>query len=71
MESIWVKLREGKTKSVVVGICYRPSDQGEDIDAALLGQLDRIPRQQDLMIMGDFNFLEVCWGMNSAKQPES
>lgn len=47
-ESIWVKIREGRTKNIVAGVCYNSPDQKEEVDAVLLKQLDRISKQYHL-----------------------
>ena len=44
VESLWVKIREGSTKDMV-GVYYRPPDQGEPVEEAFLLQLQEARSQ--------------------------
>ncbi|KAF7252758.1 hypothetical protein EYD10_02105 [Varanus komodoensis] len=71
-ESIWLKLKGAKNKkNLVVGIYYHPSSQKEDKDATFEKQLASISKKNDVVIMGDFNFPDICWDTNSAKHGPS
>ena len=54
----------------MVGVCYRPPDQGEPVDEAFLLQLQEASRSWALVLMGDFNHLDICWdsGMAGGRQ---
>ena len=43
-----------------LGVHYRPLDQGKPADEALL-QLQEASQSQALILMGDFNYLCICW----------
>lgn len=48
-------ITEGRPNRIVAGVCCRPPDQDEEMDAVLLEQCDRIAKQPDLVVMDDFN----------------
>lgn len=64
-------IREGRMNSIVVEICYRMSPQSERVVFSACSVLDNLSKHHDLVVMGDFNFPDVCWETNSAKHPES
>ena len=45
----------------MVGVCYRPPDQEEAVDEAFLLQLQEVSCLWSLVLMGDFNHLDICW----------
>lgn len=56
-----LKIRGGANKrQVVVRVCYRPPDQEEPLDGAFLHQLREPSCWQALIVMGDFNCLNIC-----------
>ncbi|KAG6931740.1 hypothetical protein G0U57_001044 [Chelydra serpentina] len=71
-ESLWIKLRSVSNKgNVVVGVCYRPPDQGDEVDEAFFQQLTEVTRSQALVLMGDFNHPDICWESNTAVHRQS
>ncbi|CAM5076528.1 unnamed protein product [Eretmochelys imbricata] len=71
-ECLWIKFRSVCNKSdVVVGVCYRPPDQGDEVDEAFFRQLTEATRSQALILMGDFNFPDICWESNTAVHRQS
>ena len=46
---------------MVIGVYYRPPDQGETVDKAFLLQLWELSCSQALVLVGDFNHLDICW----------
>ncbi|XP_065411777.1 uncharacterized protein LOC135973241 [Chrysemys picta bellii] len=71
-ESLWIKLRSVSNKGdVVVGVCYRPPDQGDEVDEAFFWQLAEVARSQALVLMGDFNHPDICWESNTAVHRQS
>lgn len=72
IESIWVKIKgERNKKDVVVGVYYRPPSQTEDLDDAFLEQMTKLSERRDLVVMGDFNYPDICWTSNSARNARS
>ncbi len=45
----------------MVEVCYRPPDQGKPVDEASLLQLQEVSHSWALVLMGDFNHLDICW----------
>ena len=72
IESIWVKIKGAKNKTnMAVGVYYRPPNQGEDEDGTFEKQIASVSRRHDVVVMGDFNFPDICWETYSAKQGPS
>ncbi|GAB0209348.1 hypothetical protein GRJ2_003400500 [Grus japonensis] len=62
VESLWVKIRGQDNKgNLMVGVYYRPSDQGEPVDEAFLLELWEASCSQTLILLGDFNHPDICW----------
>ncbi|CAM4500218.1 unnamed protein product [Lepidochelys kempii] len=71
-EYLWIKFRSVSNKSdVVVGVYYRPPDQGDEVDEAFFRQLAEATRSHALVLMGDFNFPDICWESNTAVHRQS
>ncbi|CAM4488283.1 unnamed protein product [Lepidochelys kempii] len=71
-ECLWIKFRSVCNKSdVVVGVCYRPPDQGDEVDEAFFQQLTEATRSHALILMGAFNFPDICWEINTAVHRQS
>ncbi|CAM4569974.1 unnamed protein product [Lepidochelys olivacea] len=71
-ECLWIKFRSVSNKGdVVVGVCYRPPDQGDEVDEAFFQQLTEVTRSQALVLMGDFNHPDICWESNTAVHRQS
>ncbi|XP_073186763.1 uncharacterized protein [Lepidochelys kempii] len=71
-ESLWIKFRSVSNKGdVVVGVYYRPPDQGEEVDEAFFWQLTEVTRSHALVLMGDFNHPDICWESNTAVHRQS
>uniref|UniRef100_K7EZ11 Endonuclease/exonuclease/phosphatase domain-containing protein n=1 Tax=Pelodiscus sinensis TaxID=13735 RepID=K7EZ11_PELSI len=68
VESLWVKLKGVKNEGdVMLGIYYRPPSQVEEVDEAFFKQLTKLSKAQDLVVMGDFNYPDICWETNTAR----
>ena len=50
-----------------MGVYYRPPNQGEELDQEFLGQLTEVVKAKDVVVMGDLNFLDICWEEQSAR----
>ncbi|CAM5089359.1 unnamed protein product [Eretmochelys imbricata] len=71
-ECLWIKFRSVCNKSdVVVGVCYRSPDQGDEVDEAFFRQLTEATRSHALILMGDFNFPDISWESNTAVHRQS
>ncbi|GAB0190160.1 hypothetical protein GRJ2_001481300 [Grus japonensis] len=59
-ESLWVRLKgRAGTGDTIVGVCYRPPDQGDRADEALYKQIGAA--SQALVLMGNVNYPNICW----------
>lgn len=66
-ESLWVKSKEtAGTGDITVWICCRPPDQEDGVDEVLHRQTGVASHSQALILMEDFNHLDVCWRDNTA-----
>uniref|UniRef100_A0A670J7Z7 Reverse transcriptase domain-containing protein n=1 Tax=Podarcis muralis TaxID=64176 RepID=A0A670J7Z7_PODMU len=71
-ESIWVKIKGEKNNSdLIVGVYYRSPSQTEDIDDAFLEQMAKHAKGREIVVMGDFNYPDICWMSSSAKSIRS
>ncbi|GAB0203436.1 hypothetical protein GRJ2_002809200 [Grus japonensis] len=72
VESLWVRIRDqGNKGNLVVGVNYRPLNQGEPIDKAFLLQLQEASCSQALILLGDFNHPDICWKSSTASCRQS
>ena len=44
----------------VMGVCYRPPDEEEEVNEAFYRQLEVASWSQALVLMGDFNNPDIC-----------
>lgn len=56
---------------ILVGVCYRPPNQDEETDEVFYEQLAGTARSPALVLMGDFNFSNICWEYNIAQKKQS
>ena len=54
-----------------MGVCYRPPTQDEEVDERLYKQLGEVSRSLPLILVGDFNFPDICWNYNTADREQS
>ncbi|KAK4831229.1 hypothetical protein QYF61_016327 [Mycteria americana] len=72
VECLWVRIRGKANKAdIVVGVCYRPPNQDEETDKLFYKQLGEASRSLALVLVGDFNLLDVCWKYNTAERKQS
>ena len=58
VENLWVRIRDRTNKGqLVIGVYYRPPDQGEAVDEAFLLQMQKASCSRALVLVGDFNHL--------------
>ena len=56
---------------VVVGVYYRPPTQDREVDEIFCRHLGEISRSLALVLVGDFNFPDICWKYNTAERDQS
>ncbi|KAK4822673.1 hypothetical protein QYF61_019040 [Mycteria americana] len=72
VECLWVRIRGKANKAdIVVGVCYRPPNQDEETDELFYKQLGEASRSLALVLVGEFNLLDVCWKYNTAERKQS
>ncbi|KAK4828724.1 hypothetical protein QYF61_000715 [Mycteria americana] len=72
IKCLWVKIRGFISKrDLTVGICYRPLNQDDKANEAIFGSLKQASGQQNLVLMGDFNYPHICWKNNTAAHVSS
>ncbi|GAB0206448.1 hypothetical protein GRJ2_003110400 [Grus japonensis] len=71
-KSLWVRIKgRAGAGDIIVGVCYRPPDQGDRADEALYRQIGAASCSQALVLMGDFNHPDICWRDNAAERKQS
>lgn len=50
----------------MIGVYYRPPDQGEDVGEVFLLQLQETSCSQALILLGEFNHPDICWKSDPA-----
>ncbi|GAB0204363.1 hypothetical protein GRJ2_002901900 [Grus japonensis] len=71
-KSLWVRIKGSTgTGDVIVGVYYRPPDQGDQVDEAPYRQIGAASHSQALVLMGDFNHPSICWRGNTAGHKQS
>ncbi|PKU41195.1 hypothetical protein llap_8496 [Limosa lapponica baueri] len=62
MESVLVKIKgDVEAGDITVGVCYRPPDQDDAADEALYRQIGAASHSWILVLMGVFNYPNICW----------
>ena len=65
-------MRESANKAdILLGVCYRPPNQDEEMDKVFYEQLAEVKRSPALVLMGDFNFPDICWKYNTVQKKQS
>ena len=60
IEHLWVTVRGNANKAgIMVRVCYRPPNQGEEADEIFHKQLGEVSRLLALVLVGDFNLPDV------------
>ncbi|KAJ7409043.1 mitochondrial fission process protein 1 [Willisornis vidua] len=69
VECLWTRIR-GKVNKAdnLMGVCYRPPNQDEEGDELYYKQLVDVLKLPVLVLMGDFNLLDIYWELNTAEK---
>jgi len=71
-ECLWVKMRGvASTGDLTVGTCYRSPTWDGKAQETIFGSLKQASGQQNLVLMGDFNYPDISWKNNSAAHMEA
>ena len=67
IECLWIRIRGIITKGqLMLDICYQRPNQDDKADETLLWLLKEVSGQQNLLLMSDFNYMDICWESNTA-----
>jgi len=62
VESLWVRIKgQPHMGDIIVGVYYKPPDQDDEADEAFYRQLTIASPSQALVLMGYFNYPNICW----------
>ena len=57
VKSLWVRIKAKVNKTdIIVGVCYRPPNQDEEVDKTLYRQLGEVSRSPPLFFCGASSF---------------
>ena len=62
-ESLWLNI-SSSIGSLLLGVCYRPELAGNTYVENLCKCFNDLPHTTDALIVGDFNFRDICWESN-------
>ena len=69
VESSWVRIRGRANKAdILVGVFYRLLNQDKETEEVFYEQLAEVASLPALVLMGDFNFPDICWKYNTAQK---
>jgi len=72
VECLWVKTRGKANKADnLLGVCYRPPNQDEEVDEIFCKRMSEISQSLALVLVEDFNLLDICWKYNTAERKQS
>ncbi|RMC09988.1 hypothetical protein DUI87_12778 [Hirundo rustica rustica] len=69
VECLWVRIKGKANKAdILLGVCYRPSNQEEEVGNLFYKQLENVSGSSALVLVGNFNLPDICWELNTAKK---
>ena len=72
VESSWVRIRGRANKAdILVGVFYRLLNQDKETEEVFYEQLAEVASLPALVLMGDFNFPDICWEYNTTQKKQS
>ncbi|TRZ14270.1 hypothetical protein HGM15179_012835 [Zosterops borbonicus] len=71
-ECLWVRIKGRANKAdIVLGVCYRPPIQEEEVGNLFYKQLETVSGSSALVLVGNFNLPAICWELNTAEKRQS
>ncbi|KAF4793362.1 hypothetical protein TURU_112092 [Turdus rufiventris] len=72
VQCLWVRIKGKANKAdTLLGVCYHPPNQEEEVNNLFYKQLDNISGSSAIVLVGDFNLLDICWELNTAEKRQS
>ncbi|TRZ06605.1 hypothetical protein HGM15179_020502, partial [Zosterops borbonicus] len=72
IECLWVRVKGKANKAdIVLGVCYPPLDQEEEVNNLFYKQLENLSGSSALVLVGDFNLPDICWELITAEKKQS
>ncbi|RMC10100.1 hypothetical protein DUI87_12898 [Hirundo rustica rustica] len=72
VECLWVIIKgKANEADILLGVCYCPPNQEEEMDNLLYKQLENVSGSSALFLIGDFNLPDICWELNTAEKRQS
>jgi len=72
VECLWVKMRGKANKAdLLLEVGYRPPNQDEEVNEVFYKRLAEVSQSLALVLVGDFNLLDICWKYNTAERKQS
>ncbi|TRZ14383.1 hypothetical protein HGM15179_012724 [Zosterops borbonicus] len=72
VECLWVRIKgEANKADIVLGVCYRPPNQEEEVDNLFYKQLENVSGSSALVLVGDFKLPDISWELNTAEKRQS
>ncbi|TRZ18418.1 hypothetical protein HGM15179_008659 [Zosterops borbonicus] len=72
VECLWVRIKGRANKAdILLGVCYHPPKQEEEVDNLFYKQLENISGSSALVLVGDFNLPDIHWELNTAEKRQS
>jgi len=62
---------KGKKKDILLGVCYKTHNQDEEADEVFYKKLAEVSQSLALVLVGDFDLLDICWKCNTAEWKQS
>ncbi|TRZ07904.1 hypothetical protein HGM15179_019204 [Zosterops borbonicus] len=68
VECLWIRIKGKANKAdILLGVCYHPSNQEEEVDNLFYNQLENVSGSPALFLVGEFNLPDICWELNTAE----
>ncbi|RMB92333.1 hypothetical protein DUI87_31207 [Hirundo rustica rustica] len=72
VERLWVRIKGKANKAdVLLGVCYRPPNQEEEVDNLFYKQLKNVSGSSARVLVGDFKLPDTCWELHTAERRQS
>ena len=59
--------QQANKADILLGVYYRPPNQDEEADEVFYKRLAEVSQSLALVLVGDFNLLDICWKYNTAQ----